>query len=107
MGTQGRGVGEAFPVPVGPGMPPVGKIPVGRRVTVVEGVTTGGHGTTELVGCGTGVDDVDSDGVCDGVPEGTTDEEEGVTEGVEEGVIEGVPEDLTWVNKAWPQPLPG
>ena len=87
----------ALPVPVG--IAPVGKIPVGRGLTVFEGVFTGGHGATELVGWAFEADD-----------EGTIDEEEGATEGVEEGLIEGVPdgvaEDLTFVSKVRIQPLP-
>lgn len=109
------GMGTADPVPVGTGkeVPPVGKIPVGRGVIVVEGV--GFTGGTELVGWETGgvhggsdtvsegiigmVKDGLKDGV-EGVDEGVDD---GVEEGVKEGVIEGIPdgvsEDWSLVNK--------
>lgn len=89
------GIGLADPVPVGTGtVPPVGKIPVGHGVIVVEGV--GFTGGTELVGSGFVSEETTGmvkDGSIGGVEDGVEDEEnDGVNDGVNEGVTEGIPD---------------
>lgn len=93
------GIGMTDPVPVGTGtVPPVGKIPVGRGVIVVEIVEF--IGGPELVGWGVGTVHGGSGGVSEvnigmvedelkgGVEDGV---EDGEKDGVKEGVIEGIP----------------